>query len=137
MTEETISVIIGSNVDEMEKVIGMVEKTALEGGFGDRDVMPITSSLYEALANAVFHGNMGDENKKVEIEVVHDGSAIEIKIRDEGDGFQPDLVNDPTRGDMLFGARGRGLFIMRKFMDEVKYNDKGNEVTLRLVRKGG
>lgn len=93
-------------------------------------------SLAEALANAMLYGNAGDPRKTVRVEVVLDGVCLEARVTDQGDGFDPDSVEDPTRPENLTRPGGRGLFLMRQLMDEVLYNDRGNSVTLRLRLDG-
>ncbi len=88
--------------------------------------------LTEALSNAMLYGNGRDPSKNVVVEVgVHEG-ALRAKIRDQGVGFDPDTVPDPTLPENLARPCGRGLFLMRELLDEVSYNEQGNEVTLVL-----
>lgn len=132
---KTLSIIMRSSADELPEVINRVEILAGEAGFGEREIMHVTSSLYEAITNAIEHGNRGDERKKVEVEAAQRGDVLEIRVRDEGGGFSRDEVRDPTEEDGIFEARGRGVLIMRKMMDNVSYNERGNEVTLKLARR--
>ena len=113
----------------------MVEKAAVEGGFDKRMITHVTASLYEALTNAVEHGNKGDERRRVTVMARKVDDGVEISVKDEGDGFMAGFVPDPTKGDALFKPRGRGIHIMKGLMDSVKYNAKGNEVTLKLSNR--
>ncbi len=88
--------------------------------------------LTEALSNAMLYGNEDDPRRKVRVEVSVGDRAITARVRDEGPGFDPGDVPDPTAPGNLKKAGGRGLFLMRKLMDEVHYNEQGNEVTLVL-----
>lgn len=88
--------------------------------------------LTEALSNAVLYGNGEDPSKRVRVEVVIGGTAITARVMDQGAGFDPRSVPDPTTADNLCRAGGRGLFLMRQLLDEVHYNDQGNCVTLVL-----
>ena len=90
----------------------------------------------EALVNAMKHGNQGDPSKQVHLELAISDSEVEVKIRDQGVGFAPSDVPDPTEGEMLEAESGRGLFLMRQLCEEVKYNSAGNEVTLLLKADG-
>lgn len=135
MSEDSLSIVIPSRADELTLVVERVENFAREGGFGDKEIMYLTSSLYEALTNAIEHGNAEDESKIVEIEAVWEGTELNLRIKDEGEGFLAEDVADPRCGGGIFGARGRGLLLMRKMMDSVIYNDRGNEVSLLLKRK--
>lgn len=96
-------------------------------------------SLTEALSNAMLYGNAADPAKRVRVEVRLSAEAITARVMDEGAGFDPAAIPDPTTPDNLCRPGGRGLFLMRKLMDEVHYNDRGNCVTLvlRLDELGG
>ena len=88
--------------------------------------------LTEALANAMLYGNGGDRSKRVRLEVILGSDEVRACITDQGDGFDPCAVPDPTIPENLLRPGGRGLYLMRKLMDEVRYNDRGNSVTLVL-----
>jgi len=88
--------------------------------------------LAEALANAMLYGNGRDPSKRVKMEVAFRDSAIMARITDQGSGFDPLSVPDPTEPPNLSRAEGRGIFLMRKLLDEVHFNDQGNSVTLIL-----
>ncbi len=88
--------------------------------------------LTEALANAMLYGNDRDPSKTVKMEVAFQESAITARITDEGNGFDPFCLPDPTRPANLMKVCGRGIFLMRKLLDEVHFNDQGNSVTLVL-----
>lgn len=135
MFESSLSLVIPSRSDELTLVVDKVETFAREGGFGDKEIMYLNSSLYEALTNAIEHGNAEDESKVVEIKAAWKDSGLNLRIKDEGAGFLAEDVEDPRCGGGIFGARGRGLLLMRKMMDSVIYNDRGNEVSLLLKRK--
>lgn len=93
--------------------------------------------LTEALSNAMLYGNEHDPSKNVVVEVTVGGGRLQAKIRDQGSGFDPASVPDPTRPENLTRPCGRGLFLMRQLLDEVLYNDQGNEVTLVLRLDSG
>lgn len=88
--------------------------------------------LTEALSNAMLYGNGQDPAKSVRVEVLISTAAITARIIDEGTGFDPRAVPDPTTPENVCRAGGRGLFLMRELLDEVHYNDRGNCVTLVL-----
>jgi len=94
-------------------------------------------ALREALANAVKHGNKLNPEKRVFVQmVVEPDSELRIEVDDEGDGFDPDAVADPTAPDNLLRASGRGIYYMRQFMDEVRFrtSDRGG-TRLELVKR--
>ncbi len=88
--------------------------------------------LSEALSNAMLYGNAADPAKQVRVEVVVSKSAITARITDQGPGFDPGTIPDPTAPENLRRCGGRGLFLMRQLMDEVRFNARGNCVTLVL-----
>jgi len=88
--------------------------------------------LTEALSNAMSYGNGHDPNKRVRVEIRVFDERLEARVTDQGDGFDPASVPDPTAPQNLTRPCGRGLFLMRKLLDEVLYNDRGNQVTLVL-----
>jgi serine/threonine-protein kinase RsbW len=88
--------------------------------------------LTEALSNAMLYGNSRDPSKRVLVEIAFLDQCIQARVTDQGDGFDPSAVPDPTTPENLTKPCGRGLFLMRKLLDEVKYNAQGNQVTLVL-----
>jgi len=93
--------------------------------------------LTEALSNAMLYGNHRDPSKRVLLEIAFLQECIEARVTDQGDGFDPASVPDPTTPENLTRPCGRGLFLMRKLLDEVRYNDQGNQVTLVLKLETG
>ena len=93
--------------------------------------------LTEALSNAMLYGNSRDPSKRVLVEIAFQLGCIQARVTDQGQGFDPRSVPDPTTPENLTKPCGRGLFLMRKLMDEVCYNDRGNQVTLVLKLESG
>ena len=89
-------------------------------------------SLAEALSNAMIYGNDRDPSKRVRVEVFLEAGSVTARVTDEGTGFDPQDVPDPTVPGNLLEDQGRGLFLMRELMDELRFNDCGNCVTLVL-----
>ncbi len=92
--------------------------------------------LTEALSNAMLYGNASDPEKRVRVEVTVRVEEIAVRITDQGVGFDPTTIPDPTLPDNISKSGGRGIFLMRSLMDEVKFNDRGNSVTLVLRLEG-
>jgi len=91
-------------------------------------------ALLEAITNAVLYGNHQDPSKRVRIEVFVRNCSVVACITDEGEGFDPARVPDPTAMENLEREGGRGLFLMQALLDEVHYNERGNSVVLVLRR---
>ena len=102
-------------------------------GYGEAAQFAIKLALEEGLNNAIKHGNGYDPDKNVRVEFDVNGDRAIIVITDEGRGFTPDAVPDPTADENLERPCGRGLMLMRAYMDEVSFNDQGNQV--RMVKR--
>src|SRR5271165_5983893 len=90
--------------------------------FETNDVFSIQLAVEEALVNAIKHGNGMDRSKSVHVSLVLGRKKFRIRIRDEGKGFDPSAVPDPTTPANLERSSGRGLLLMRHYMNEVRYN---------------
>ncbi len=113
--------------DAVSEVVETCEKLAFTGS---RATLNLRVALGEALANAILYGNREDPDRSVRVTAeLRPGEAI-ITVEDEGEGFDPDAVADPTRPEHRDRSHGRGLFLLRSLTDEVRYNERGNVVTL-------
>jgi len=93
--------------------------------------------LTEALSNAMLYGNSQNPSKRVLVEVALQAGRLEARVTDQGSGFDPSTVPDPTTPENLTKPCGRGLFLMRQLLDEVSFNAQGNQVTLVLRLESG
>src|ERR1700737_3821429 len=94
----------------------------------------VLMALREALANAIKHGNEQNLTKRVHLEMDVVGDTLEIRIQDEGEGFDPGKVEDPLAPENRLKTSGRGIFYMKTFMDEVRFSRAeggGMELILR------
>ncbi len=92
--------------------------------------------LTEALSNAMLYGNNSDPEKSVRVEVMIKLDEVSVRVTDQGVGFDPTTVPDPTLPDNISKSGGRGIFLMKALMDEVQFNERGNSVTLVLRFEG-
>lgn len=99
------------------------------------NVDEISLALSEALANAVVHGNREDPVKRVDVCATCIGDLFSLVITDEGDGFDPTLVPDPTAVDKLMLNRGRGLFLIRRLMDQIDFRLGGRQIVMTKIRQ--
>jgi serine/threonine-protein kinase RsbW len=92
----------------------------------------LRTALAEALANAIAYGNHSNPRRvvRVRVEITHD--AVHLHVTDEGEGFDPAQVPDPTLPERLEREDGRGLFVLRSLVDHVVFNERGNSVCLTL-----
>ncbi|ADK84593.1 response regulator receiver protein [Desulfarculus baarsii DSM 2075] len=112
-------------------IIYLIAASAAAVGYVSHDLdNNLKLALVEAIMNAMEHGNKWDENKKIHLTVTIGADMFKIVIADEGPGFDPDKLPDPTSPEQLLAERGRGVFLMRAIMDEITYNQRGNEVTM-------
>jgi serine/threonine-protein kinase RsbW len=109
-----------------EAMLGQVAQR----GFPREAVFAIRLALDEALTNAIRHGNCCDASKRVRVDYRVSDDRFEATVCDEGCGFQPGDVPDPTRPENIERPHGRGVMLMRAYMTEVSFNDAGNCVTL-------
>jgi serine/threonine-protein kinase RsbW len=123
-------VTIPSDPAEARRVQDDIEQLLQARRINDHDVFSIKLALEEALVNAVKHGNQMDRAKKVRIAYQLYTDRFEILIGDDGPGFDPQDVPDPTAFENLERPCGRGLMLMRHYMTAVTYNERGNCVTM-------
>lgn len=109
-----------------ERIVSLMEQNA----WPMRDCFGVRLALEEALVNAIKHGNRMDPDKKVYIACELSTDEIRIVVEDQGEGFKIEEVPDPTEDDNLEKPGGRGIMLIRSFMTEVGYNDKGNRLTV-------
>ncbi len=121
--------VINSDPTEARCFQDVIEQ-ALQGKASSHDIFSIRLALEEALINAIKHGNQLDRTKKVYIAYRILEDRFEVKITDDGPGFDPADVPDPTAIENLERPCGRGLMLMRHYMQEVAYNSTGNSVSM-------
>jgi serine/threonine-protein kinase RsbW len=126
-------VTILSDTAEARKLQEEIETHLHARQVADKDIFSVRLALEEALVNAIKHGNQMDRNKKVHISYRFLDDRFEIHISDEGVGFDPADVPDPTAIENLERPCGRGLMLMRHYMNEVNFNDRGNRVFMAKV----
>lgn len=103
-------------------------------GFEEDCIFAIHLALEEALVNAVKHGNKSDPEKKVKIECLMTPDKFDVSITDEGEGFDPDEIPDPRCEKNLYRSSGRGVLLIRAYMDKVEFNTRGNKIHMIKYR---
>ncbi len=111
----------------ISEVLGLVQAQI---PLNNDQIFDIKLVLEEALTNAVRHGNKHQEDLLVSVKVGLQGRVLTIEIRNQGQGFDPNQVPDPTLPSGLTKTSGRGVFLMRKIMDKVEYTDCGRCLTM-------
>jgi serine/threonine-protein kinase RsbW len=113
-----------------ERIIQFLEQLR----YDERDVFGVRLAVEEALVNAIKHGNRMDPSKSVVIRCWIGSLKVRIEIEDQGEGFNPEEVPDPTSDENIERPCGRGIMLMRAFMNSIHYNDAGNCVVLEKHR---
>lgn len=105
-------------------------------GWDEDACFAVRIALEEALANAVLHGHRGDESQPIEAAWCVTQDEVRLEVADEGRGFDPDAIPDPTADENLTLPSGRGLAMIRAFMDEVEVIAPGNRLIMCRARRG-
>ena len=125
-----------SDVRLIDTAVSYLVTRCREYGFsGSRLTLNLRVGMAEALANAMIYGNGRDPSKRVRLEVDLGPEHISVRVEDQGAGFNPAHVPDPTLPEHLEATGGRGLFLIRSLMDEVNFNECGNCIRLTLFRE--
>ena len=136
MTLETTELRFASRVGAINEAAAAVTEFLDRLGVSEDVAFKIDMAVREAVTNAVVHGNKLDETKSIELSLKTLSGAIEITVHDQGSGFNPNEVPDPTQKENILKTSGRGIFFMRNFMDEVDWsiNPKGG-TTARMIKR--
>ncbi len=129
-------VTIPSDLAEAHLLQNRIEAALQANGYDEHAIFAIKLAVEEALVNAIKHGNQMDPDKRVHVNFQITTERFDVRITDEGPGFNPDDVPDPTVDDNIERPCGRGLLLIRGFMTEVMYHGRGNVVTMSKLRNG-
>jgi len=135
MTPESsvVEVTLESNLKNVEVAEEIACRVAGTAGFDEEEQHRIGMAVHESMINAIWHGNKNDSSKSVWLRFKIHPDRLEIRIRDQGKGFNPDVIPDPLQNENLLNVSGRGIFLIRTFMDEFRVefvNGAGTEVIL-------
>jgi serine/threonine-protein kinase RsbW len=119
---------------DIERVQDQLSTLLAGAGYDDAARFAIRLAMEEALVNAFRHGNRGETGREVLLEWLITGDLAEFIVQDEGAGFDPEAVPDPTLDENLEIPSGRGIMLMRAYMHEVEYLPPGNRIRLRYMR---
>jgi serine/threonine-protein kinase RsbW len=125
-----------SDVDCIEEAVELVTRHCLAGHRTSQTIrFRLRVVLSEALSNAIVRGNCEDRTKSVEVRAELVPDSIRVYVTDEGPGFDPAAIPEPIRPEQLDEAGGRGLFLIRKLVDAVQFNQQGNSICMILRRR--
>lgn len=121
---------IGSCINNLGLVEKLVDEVTNEIGVSQDFYGKILVSTMEGVNNAIIHGNKSIPEKMVNVEMIYLSNDLKIKISDEGEGFRPDSIPDPTMPENRESLNGRGVYLMSHLADKISFSKKGNQVTM-------
>jgi len=135
-TTSRVSFSLDSNLDSVYKIEQTAEESAERAGFDEDTAAHIAMAAREAAVNAVMHGNAYDPEKHVEVVFETTAVSLTVRVSDQGPGLDPDTIPDPLAPENILRGSGRGIFLIRAFMDEVHFRQlhPGTELTLIKYR---
>lgn len=134
MTPERRSYTLDSTLETVDKSEQAATEVATESGFTEDEILQIAMAVREAAVNAVLHGNGYDPDKKVRLDFELRGHDLIITIRDQGKGLDLSKVPDPLAPENLLKTSGRGIFLIRSFMDAVEINPSQTGTEIKLIK---
>jgi len=136
VTLETTELRFASRIGAVEEAAGAVAEFLSRLGVGEDIAFGVDMAIREAVTNAILHGNKLDETKFADVSLKSLPGAFEITVHDQGTGFDPSGIPDPTEAQNILKTSGRGIFFMRSLMDEVEWTiDSKGGTTVRMMKK--
>ncbi len=132
---KTYSLVLSSDRKEISKFENLLVEINSEFGMAMEKFINFQIASSEAIVNAIVHGNKQNPQKKVYVEITIDEHKLELKIKDEGDGFDVSKLPDPTDESNLYKESGRGIFIIRSLVDEFYIESNGKGTAMSLLMK--
>ena len=123
---------MSSTMESVEQAETVADRLAIDAGLDEDERFHLVMAVREAVINAVLHGNEYDPARQIEVAFENTGTDLMIIVADQGRGFDPEKIPDPLAEENLLRGTGRGIFLIRSLMDEVRFRnlDPGTELTL-------
>ncbi len=137
MTDKRVSFTLESTLESVNLAEEKTEKVAADLGFSEEDCHRLAMSVREAMVNAVLHGTAYDPKKRVTLAFESDAKKLIITVVDEGKGLDAASLPDPLAPENLLKQSGRGIFLMRSFMDEVQIRNLQPGTEVKLIKSVG
>ena len=134
MTTNRVSYTLDSTLETVDSAEQTASRIAAEAGFGEDEVIQISMAVREAAVNAVLHGNGYDPDKKVKLDFERTSRDLVITIRDQGKGLDEAKIPDPLAPENLLKSSGRGIFLIRSFMDHVEISASQTGTEIKLIK---
>lgn len=134
-TDERVTYTLDSTLDSVNTAELAAARIAAKAGFDGESCDRIAMAVREATVNAVLHGNAYDPKKKVTVSYENTRGRLTIRVADQGKGLDASNIPDPLKPENLLKTSGRGIFLMRAFMDEVNFRDLGPGTEITLVKQ--
>ena len=134
MTEQRVSYTLDSSLETIDSAEEKATRIATELGFAEDEIMQISMAVREGAVNAVLHGNAYSADKKVTLAFEQTGDQLIITIRDQGRGMDLSKIPNPLAPENLLKTSGRGIFLMRSFMDVVEIRPSSTGTELKLIK---
>jgi serine/threonine-protein kinase RsbW len=125
---------IESEINNLRIVENAIDAITNDSGISQESYGKILIATLEAVNNAIVHGNKSDKTKYVNIEILLEKDILKVTVEDEGPGFKPAEVPDPTKPENIELISGRGVFLMTKLADSIEFNSKGNCVKMTFKK---
>ncbi|MCB9845378.1 MAG: ATP-binding protein [Phycisphaeraceae bacterium] len=122
--------------DEVDRLRSTLEEVLVRHGYSSASVFAVRLAMEEAVSNAFRHGHAQCPEDPIHVEFVVDSSRVTVSVEDRGRGFDPGAVPDPTHDENLDKPSGRGLLLIRAYMSDMRFNDRGNRVEMEYRRPG-
>lgn len=129
-TDATFESRLGAHLPLLEEILAELEKRGWDG----RDFFGVQMTLEETFTNAIRHGNCGDASKQVRVLCKVSSERFWMSVEDEGTGFKLDNVADCTADENLEATGGRGMLLIQAYMEDVSFNERGNQITVATHR---
>ena len=126
-----------NDLGAIDRSVDYLLERCRDAGFEERRLrLNLRVGVAEALANAMMYGNARDPGKRVTMEAWVSRQCVRVRVTDEGTGFDPDALPDPTLPRNRSRTRGRGVYLINELMDEVTFNEQGNSIEMVLYAEG-
>jgi serine/threonine-protein kinase RsbW len=134
MSADRVSYTLDSTLETVNDAEETAGRIAAEAGFDDEEIVKISMAVREAAVNAVLHGNAYDPCKKVTLAFERTADDLVIVVRDQGKGLDPGQIPDPLAPANLMKTSGRGIFLIRSFMDVVEIHPSQTGTELKMIK---